>query len=127
MSSKVYRLLIRVVPRRTDWFSFQSRGILRADVFVKPERLVDSIPYVHKVVDSEFIIAAAGHVPPVFDINLTRGNYLRRTTRPMETMQTKTIATATAAPTLANLITAAASTSMGLGPSSTKLEMALAC
>lgn len=37
---------------------------------VKPERLIDGISCVHNIVCSEFIIAAAGHAPPVFAINL---------------------------------------------------------
>ena len=39
---------------------------------VKPERLIDGIPYVHNVVFSEFIVAATGHALPIFDINMKR-------------------------------------------------------
>ena len=39
---------------------------------VKPERRIDGIPYVPNVVYSEIIVDAAGHAPPIFDIDVTR-------------------------------------------------------
>ncbi|CAM9655459.1 unnamed protein product, partial [Sphacelaria rigidula] len=40
--------------------------------FVNEDRLLGGVPYVHNVVYSEFIVAATGQPPPVFDIALSR-------------------------------------------------------
>ena len=37
---------------------------------VHPDRLIDSVPHVHNVVYSDFIIAATGQPPPTFDLQL---------------------------------------------------------
>lgn len=39
---------------------------------VKPARRINGVPHAHNVVYSDFIVAATGHAPPTFNIDLTR-------------------------------------------------------
>ena len=38
---------------------------------VRPERLINNVPHVHNVIYKDFVIAATGQPPPVFEISLT--------------------------------------------------------